>query len=124
MKGLFYQRVRQMTRCSRYALIIALLVPLSPMAVWANHGACGSTDLSVDNGNSVEYVIKGSRTADFEVTDTGNSLVATIEPQRIIGERLGKFAITGVGDGTTTLKISWRRPEGTITCPVSVTVSE
>ncbi len=124
MKRLFDHLIQQITRCSRYALTIALLVPLSPMAVWANHGACGSTDLSVKNGNSVEYVIKGSRTADFEVTDTGNSLVATIEPQRIIGERLGKFAITGVGDGTTTLKISWRRPEGTITCPVSVTVSE
>ncbi len=124
MKRLFDHLIQQITRCSRYALTIALLVPLSPMAVWANHGACGPTDLSVKNGNSVEYVIKGSRTADFEVTDTGNSLVATIEPQRIIGERLGKFAITGVGDGTTTLKIFWRRPGETITCPVSVTVSE
>ena len=124
MKRLFDHLIQQITRCSRYALTIALLVPLSPMAVWANHTACGPTDLSVENGNSVEYVIRGSRTADFEVTDTGNSLVATIEPQRIIGERLGKFAITGVGGGTTTFKIFWRRSQGTGTCPVSVTVSE
>ncbi len=124
MKRLFDHLIQQISRCSRYALTIALLVPLSPMAVWALHPTCGPTDLSVKNGNYVEYVIKGPRTADFEVTDTGNSLVATIEPQRIIGERLGKFAITGVGDGTTTLKIFWRRPGDTITCPVSVTVSE
>ncbi len=122
MKRLFDHLIQQITRCSRYALTIAFFVPLSPMAVWAH--SCGPTDLSVKNGNSVEYVIKGPLTADFEVTDTGNSLVATIEPQRIFGERLGKFAVTGVGDGATTFKIFWRRPQGTGTCPVSVTVSE
>ena len=122
MKRVFNCRIQKITRCSRYALTIALLVPLLPVAVWAH--SCGPTDLSVKRGNSVEYVIKGPNTADFEVTDSGNSLVATIEPQRIIGERLGTFDIAGVGNGATTFKIFWRRPQGTGTCPVSVTVSE
>ncbi len=122
MKRLFGRRIQQMTKCSCYVLIFGLFVSLSPKAVWAY--SCGPTELSVNKGDSVEYVITGPATADFEVVDTGNSLVATIEPLKIRGERLGKFDVTGVKDGNTAFKIFWLRPQGKGTCPVSVTVSE
>ena len=122
MNRLFGRRVQQMKRCFRYALIIGLFVSLSPMAVWAH--SCGPMELSVKKGDTLEYAVKGLLTTDFVVVDMGYPLVATIEPLRIIGKRLGKFDVTGVGDGITTFKIFWLRPQEKGTCPVSVTVSE
>ncbi len=121
MRRLFDLQNQQIARCSRHALIIALSALLFPTAGWAH--SCGPKELTVKKGDSVEYAIPGPAPANFEVTDTGNPLVATIEPLRIENEMLAKFNVTGVGDGTTVFKIYWQGPQRQNTCPVKVTVS-
>ena len=122
MKRLFDYRIQQMTRCSRYALIIALLMPLSPMAVWAH--TCGPGELSVEKGNIIVYSILGH---DFvpksEIVDKGDPLVAMIEPP-VDPENVDlMFKITGTGEGTTVFKIHWQGPSRQDTCSFKVTVS-
>ncbi len=122
MKRLFDHRIQQMTRCSRYALIVALLVPLSPMTVWAH--SCGLGELTVDKGNIIVYTIAGH---DFvpssEIVDKGDPLVATIEPPVDPDNVDLVFKITGVGEGTTVFKIYWQGPSRQDTCSFKVTVS-
>ena len=122
MKRLFDHRIQQMTRCSRYALIIALLVPLSPMAVWAH--TCGPGELTVEKGNIIVYSIPGH---DFvpnsEIVERGDPLVATIEPPVDPHNVNLVFKITGIGDGTTVFKIHWQGPKRQDTCSFKVTVS-
>ena len=122
MKRLFDHRIQQMTRCSRYALIIALLVPLSPTAVWAHK--CGPGELTVEKGNITVYTLAGH---DFvpnsEIVDKGDPLVATIEPPVDPDNVDLVFKITGTGDGTTVFKIHWQGPKRQDTCSFKVTVS-
>jgi hypothetical protein len=60
----------------------------------------------------------------YEVKDTGNPLVATIEPLKFKSRAQdGKFKVTGVGDGTTVLKIYWKGPRGGVTCHAKITVT-
>ena len=122
MKRLFDYRIQQMTRCSRYALIIALLAPLSPSAVWAH--TCGPGELAVEKGNIIVYSIAGH---DFvpssEIVDKGDPLVATIEPPVDPDNVDLVFKITGTGDGTTVFKIHWEGPSQQDTCSIKVIVS-
>ena len=122
MKRLSDPRIQQMTRCSRYALIIALLVPLSPMTVWAH--SCGLGELTVEKGNIIVYTIAGH---DFvpssEIVDKGDPLVATIEPPVDPDNVDLVFKITGTGDGTTVFKVHWQGPSNQDTCSIKVTVS-
>ncbi len=122
MKRLFDYRIQQMTRCSRYTLIIALLMPLSPMAVWAH--TCGPGELSVEKGNSIVYSINGYQfVPSFEIVEKGDPLVAMIEPP-VDPENVNLvFKITGTGDGTTMFKIHWKGPMRQGTCSLKVTVS-
>ncbi len=122
MKRLFDHRIQRMTRCSRYALIIALLVALSPMAAWAHK--CGPGELTVEKGNIIVYSIPGH---DFvptsEIVDKGDPLVAMIEPP-VDPENVDlMFKITGTGEGTTVFKIHWQGPSKQDTCSFKVTVS-
>jgi len=123
MKHLFDHRNQQMTRCSRHALIIALLVLLLPMAVWAHK--CGPSELTVDKGNIIVYSIPGH---DFvprsEIVDKGDPLVAMIEPPVDPDNVNLLFKITGMGDGTTVFKIHWKGPNRQDTCQVKVTVGK
>ena len=123
MKRLFDHRIQQMTRCSRYALIIALVVLLSPMAAWAHK--CGPGELAVEKGSIIVYSITGH---DFvpssEIVDKGDPLVAMIEPPVDPENVHLVFKITGIGDGTTVFKIHWQGPKRQDTCSVKVTVSE
>ena len=122
MRRPFKHRNQQMTRCSRYVLIIALLVPLSPMAVWAH--TCGPGELTVEKGNIIVYSIPGH---DFvpssEIVDKGDPLVATIEPPVDPDNVNLVFKITGIGEGTTVFKIHWQGPQRQDTCSIKVTVS-
>ena len=122
MKRFFDHRIQQMTRCSRYALVVTLLVPLSPMAVWAH--TCGPGELSVEKGNIIVYSIPGH---DFvpksEIVDKGDPLVAMIEPP-VDPENVDlMFKITGTGEGITVFKIHWQGPSRQDTCSFKVTVS-
>ncbi len=122
MKRFFDHRIQQMTRCSRYALIIALLVPLSPTAVWAHK--CGPGELAAEKGSIIVYSIPGH---DFvpksEIVDKGDPLVAMIEPP-VDPENVDlMFKITGTGEGTTVFKIHWQGPSKQDTCSFKVTVS-
>jgi|GEM_PF-3649354 len=122
MRCLFDYQNQQMTRCSRHALIIALLVLLLPMAVWAHK--CGPSELTVDKGNIIVYSIPGH---DFvprsEIVDKGDPLVAMIEPPVDPDNVDLVFKITGTGEGTTVFKIFWQGPVGQDTCSVKVTVA-
>ncbi len=122
MKRLFDHRIQQMARCSRYALIVALFVPFSPMAAWAH--SCGPGELTVEKGNIIVYSIAGH---DFvpssEIVDKGDPLVAMIEPP-VDPENVDlMFKITGTGEGTTVFKIHWQGPSKQDTCSFKVTVS-
>ena len=78
MRGLFDHRNQPVTRCSRHALIIALLALLSPTAAWAHF--CGPQELTVGKGNSIVYSITGrDYVSSHEIVDKGDSLVAKIE---------------------------------------------
>ena len=122
MKHLFDHQNQQLTRCSRYVLIIALLALLSPMAVWAHK--CGPSELTVGKGNIIVWSIPGH---DFvprhEIVDQGDPLVAIIEPPVDPNNFDLVFKITGTGEGTTVFKIHWQGPRNQDTCPVKVTVS-
>ena len=122
MRCLFDYQNQQMTRCSRHALIIALLVLLLPMAVWAHK--CGPSELTVEQGNIIVYSIPGH---DFvprsEIVDQGDPLVAMIEPPVDPDNVDLVFKITGTGEGTTVFKIFWQGPVGQDTCSVKVTVA-
>ncbi len=122
MKRLFDHCIQRMTRCSRYALIIALLVALSPMAAWAH--TCGPEELTVEKGNIIVYSIPGH---DFvpssEIVDKGDVLVAVIKPP-VDPENVDLvFKIIGTGEGTTVFKIHWQGPSQQDTCSFKVTVS-
>ncbi len=123
MRRLFDHQNQQMTRCSRHALIIALLVLLLPMAVWAHK--CGPSELTVEKGNIIVYSIPGH---DFvpknKIVDKGDPLVAMIEPPVDPDDVNLLFKITGMGDGTTVFKIHWKGPNRQDTCQVKVTVAE
>ena len=123
MKRLFDHCIQRMTRCSRYALIIALLVALSPMAAWAHK--CGPSELTVEKGNIIVYSIPGH---DFvpksEIVDKGDPLVAMIEPPVDPDNVDLVFKIIGTGNGTTVFKIHWQGPKRQDTCSIKVTVSE
>ena len=123
MRRLFDHQNRQMTRCSRHALIIALLVLLLPMAVWAHK--CGPSELTVEKGNITVYSIPGH---DFvpknKIVDKGDPLVAMIEPPVDPDDVNLLFKITGMGDGTTVFKIHWKGPNRQDTCQVKVTVGK
>ena len=122
MKRLCDHRIKQMTRCFRYALIVTLLAPVSPMAVWAH--TCGSGELTVEKGNIIVYTIAGH---DFvpssEIVDKGDPLVALIEPPVDPDNVDLVFKITGTGDGTTVFKVHWQGPSNQDTCSIKVTVS-
>ena len=122
MKCLFDHRIQQMSRCSHYALIIALLMLLSPTASWAH--TCGPGELTVEKGNIIVYSIPGH---DFvpnsEIVERGDPLVATIEPPVDPDNVDLVFKITGIGDGTTVFKIHWEGPSKQDTCSIKVTVS-
>ncbi len=111
-----------MTRYSRHAFIIALIVLFSPKAVWAH--TCGPSELTVEKGNIIVYSIRGN---DFvplhEIVDMGNPLVATIEPPVDPKNVHLVFKITGTGHGTTVFKIYWQGARNRGTCPVKVIVS-
>ena len=122
MRRLFDHRNQQMTRYSRHALIIALLVLLLPMAVWAHK--CGPSELTVGKGSIIIYSIAGHDfVPDYEIVDKGDPLVAMIEPPVDINNVHLVFKITGTGAGTTVFKIHWQGPRNQDTCPVKVTVS-
>ena len=122
MKRLFDHRIQQMTRCSRYALIIDLLVALSPMAAWAHK--CGPGELTVEKGNIVVYSIPGHDFVPrYEIVDKGDPFVARIEPPVDIDNVDLVFKITGTGVGATAFKIYWQGPAQKDTCSVKVTVS-
>jgi hypothetical protein len=111
-----------MTRCSRYALIIALLVPLSPTAVWAHK--CGPGELTVEKGNIIVYSIAGHDfVSSSEIVDKGDPLVAMIEPPVDPDNVDLVFKIIGTGNGTTVFKIHWQGPKRQDTCSFKVTVS-
>jgi hypothetical protein len=122
MRHLFDHRNQQMMRCSRHALIIALLVLLLPMAVWAHK--CGPSELTVGKGNIITYSIAGHDfVPNYEIVDKGDPLVAIIEPPVDVDNVHLVFKITGMGAGTTVFKIYWQGPRNHNTCPVKVTVS-
>ena len=122
MKRLFDYRIQQMTRCSRYALIIALLVPLSPMAVSAH--TCGPEELTVEKGSIIVYSIPGHDfVPESEIVDKGDPLVAMIEPPVDPDNVDLMFKITGTGAGTTVFKIHWQGPSNQDTCSFKVNVS-
>jgi hypothetical protein len=111
-----------MTRCSRHAFIITLIVLFSPKAVWAH--TCGPSELTVEKGNIIVYSIRGH---DFvpkhEIVEMGNPLVATIEPPVDPKNVHLVFKIAGIDHGTTVFKIYWQGPRNRGTCPVKVIVS-
>ena len=130
MKRLFDHRIQQMTRCSRYALIVALFVPFSPMAAWAH--SCGTRELTVEKGNIIVYSIAGHDfVSSSEIVDKGDPLVALIEPPVDPDNVDLVFKITGTGAGTTVFKIHWQGQmfglstisELEATCTIEVTVS-
>ncbi len=102
--------------------IVALLVLLLPMAVWAHK--CGPSELTVEKGNITVYSIPGH---DFvprsEIVDKGDPLVAMIEPPVDPDNVDLVFKITGTGEGTTVFKIFWQGPARQDTCSVKVTVA-
>ena len=123
MKHQFYHHIQQMMRCSRYALIIALLVPFSPRAAWAH--TCGPGELSLGKGNITVYSITGN---DFvlssKIVDKGDPLVAIIEPLVDPDNVDLVFKIIGTDPGTTVFKIYWKGPsQRDRTCSIKVTVS-
>ncbi len=103
--------------------IVALLVLLLPMAVWAHK--CGPSVLTVEKGNVIMYSIPGH---DFvpsnKIVDKGDPLVAMIEPPVDPDNFDLLFKITGMGDGTTVFKIHWKGPNRQDTCQVKVTVGK
>ncbi len=103
--------------------IVALLVLLLPMAVWAHK--CGPSELTVEKGNIIVYSIPGH---DFvpknKIVDKGDPLVAMIEPPVDPDNVNLLFKITGMGDGTTVFKIHWKGPSRQDTCQVKVTVGK
>jgi hypothetical protein len=122
MKHLFGHQNQQMTRCSRYVLIIALLALLLPMTGWAHR--CGPRKLTVENGNTVVYSIKGQDyLLGYEIVDKGDPLVAKIEPPGEIDQKDLVFKITGTGKGTTVFKLYWEGPQQQNFCRVKVTVT-
>ncbi len=122
MKRLCDHRIKQMTRCFRYALIVTLLVPVSPMAVWAH--TCGPEELTFEKGSIIVYSIPGHDfVPESEIVDKGDPLVATIEPP-VDPENVDLvFKITGIGEGTTMFKIHWQGPSKQDTCSFKVNVS-
>jgi hypothetical protein len=122
MRRLFDHRNQQMTRSARHALIIALLVLLLPMEVWAHK--CGPSELTVGKGNIITYTIAGHDfVPTYKIVDKGDPLVAIIEPPVDVDNVHLVFKITGTGAGTTVFKIYWKGARNHDTCPVKVTVS-
>ena len=101
-------------------LIIALLVLLSPTAVWAHK--CGPSELTVEKSNFVWYTLRGQNfVPSYEIVDNGDPLVATIESPTDIRNPYLIFKINGVGNGTTVFKIHWKGQNGQDTCSIKVT---
>ncbi len=122
MRCLFDYHNQNMTRCSRHALIIALLALFLPMAVWAH--SCGPRKLTVEKGNTIVYSIVGyDFVPSYEIRDKGDPLVAMIEPPVDIDNVDLEFKITGTGEGTTVFKVYWDGPNREATCTIKVTVT-
>ncbi len=122
MRRLFDHQNQQMTRCSRHALIIALLALLLPMTGWAH--SCGPRKLTVEEGNTIVYSIVGyDFVPSYNIRDKGDPLVAVIEPPVDIDNVNLEFKITGTGEGTTVFKVFWQGPNRLATCSIKVTVT-
>ena len=65
--------------CCRLKFIIVLLILLSPITGWAH--TCGPSEITVGNGETIEYSIKGSiKILEYKIVEQGDPLVMEIKP--------------------------------------------
>ena len=115
-------RYQSITYRYRFIFIIVFLMLFTPITGWAH--TCGPSELTVGNGETIEYSIKGSiNILEYKIVEQGDPLVMEIKPPEKITPNI-TFEITGTGAGNTVFELYWRGSHRQDTCIVEVTVSE